>query len=170
MRPKGMMLSTAALTAAAAVAAPAAGGATKPRHLAAGAAASAKAPTGLVFGGLTAQSWPIVVALNRARNRVDQVVLGLDMTCTSGDAFSTNDGFQRLRLSKTGRFGASVGPERIDAGGSPADVESRVIGRMATGRSSMRGIWSLKVTLYDPTGATVVDTCESGLVRWTARQ
>ena len=165
-----MVLSTATLTAAAAVAAAPAGGATKPRHLTAVAAASAKAPAGVVFGGVTPQTWPIVVALDKARTRVDQVVIGLDMTCTSGDTFSTNDGFQRLKLSKKGRFSASVGPERIDAGGAPADVESKVIGRMARGRSAMRGIWSLKVTLYDPAGATVVDTCESGLVRWTAVQ
>jgi hypothetical protein len=34
----------------------------------------------------------------------------------------------------------------------------------------MRGVWSLKITVYDPTGMTVVDTCESGLVSWTAAQ
>jgi hypothetical protein len=61
-------------------------------------------------------------------------------------------------------------PQRIDAGGVPADVESKVIGRLAANRASMRGVWSLKITLYDPTGATVLDTCESGLVRWTAVQ
>jgi hypothetical protein len=34
----------------------------------------------------------------------------------------------------------------------------------------MRGIWSLKITVYDAGGTTVTDTCESGLVRWTAVQ
>ena len=170
MRPKGMLVTGAAIAATMAVAAAPAGGATTPRHLGAAAAASANAPSGSVLGGLTPQSWPIVVALNKARNRVEQVVIGLDMTCTSGDVFSTNDGFRGLKLSKRGRFSANVGPQRIDAGGVPADVESKVIGRFGSRRATMRGIWSLKVTIYDATGTTVADTCESGVVSWTARQ
>jgi len=122
-----------------------------------------------VFGGITAQRWPVVVALNKARNRVDQVVIGVHMTCTSGDTFGTSDGYQALKLSKRGRFSTTFGPQRIDAGGVPADVESKVIGRIAEGRAAARGVWSLKITLYDPTGATALDTCESGLVSWTAR-
>ena len=171
MRPKVMILSGAALAAGAVAAAPATG-ATTQRHLsgAAAASASAKAPTGSVLGGLTPQSWPIFIALARKRDRVEQVVIGLDMTCTSGDVFSTNDGFQNLKLSRKGRFSANVGPERIDAGGVPADVVSKVIGRFTSDRAAMRGIWSLKVTIYDATGTTVADTCESGLVNWTARQ
>ena len=170
MRPDGMMLTGGALIAALAVAAGPADGATKPRHLSAHSAASAKAPSGAVFGGITPQSWPVVVALNKARTRVDQVVIGVDMTCTSGDSFGTSDGFQALKLSKKGRFSTTFGPERIDAGGVPADVESKVIGRMSNNRGSMRGIWSLKITVYDPTGMTVLDTCESGVVSWTAAQ
>jgi hypothetical protein len=170
VRPKGRMLTGAAITAALAVAAAPANGASKPRHLTAQAAASAKAPSGVVFGGITPQSWPVVVALDKARNRVDRVVIGLDMTCISGDTFGTSDGFQTLKLSKKGRFTTAYGPQRIDAGGVPADVESRVIGRMASDRGSMRGVWSLKITIYDPTGMTVLDTCESGLVRWRAAQ
>ena len=164
------MLTGGALVAAVAVAAAPASGATPPRHLGAQAAASAKAPRGLVFGGITPQNWPVVVALNKARNRVDQVVIGLDMTCTSGDSFGTSDGFRALKLSKNGRFGTTFGPERIDAGGVPADVESKVIGRMSRERGSMRGIWSLKITIYDATGTNVLDTCESGVVSWTAGQ
>jgi len=130
----------------------------------------AKAPVGAVFGGVTPQSWPVVVALGKARNRVDRVAIGLDMTCTSGDSFGTSDRFQALKLSRKGRFSTTFGPQRIDAGGVPADVESRVVGRMSADRTSVRGIWSLKITLYDPATAAVADTCESGLVRWQARQ
>jgi hypothetical protein len=165
-----MLVTGGALTAALAVAAGPADGATKPRHLSAQAAAGAAAASGNVFGGITRQSWPVVVALNKARNRVDQVVIGLDMTCTSGDSFGTSDGFQALKLSRKGRFSTTFGPERIDAGGVPADVESKVIGRLSNNRSSIRGVWSLKITVYDPTGMTAVDTCESGLVSWTASQ
>jgi hypothetical protein len=163
------MLTGAAITALAVTAGPA-HGAPAPRHPTAQAAASAKAPRGVVFGGITPQSWPVVVALNKARNRVDHVAIGLDMTCTSGDSFGTNDGFQKLKLSKRGRFTTTYGPQRIDAGGVPADVESKVVGRMSSDRGSIRGVWSLKITIYEPTGTTALDTCDSGLVRWTATQ
>jgi hypothetical protein len=170
MRPNAMILSGGALAATLAVAAGPASGATQPRHLGAKAAQSARAPSGVVFGGVTPQSWPVVVAINKARNRVEQVVIGLDMTCTSGDSFGTSDGFQALKLSRKGRFSTTFGPERIDAGGVPADVESKVIGRLSGNRASMRGVWSLKITIYDPTGTSVLDTCESGLISWRAAQ
>ena len=188
MRPRALMLTGGALATALAVLAGApppvhpgiqgaAAAATLPVHpgIRAAAAAkapghgSAKAPGGAVFGGVTPQSWPVVVALNRARNRVDRVAIGLDMTCTSGDNFGTSDRFQALKLSRKGRFRTTFGPQRIDAGGVPADVESRVVGRMAADGASVRGVWSLKITLYDPATSAVADTCESGLVSWKAR-
>jgi hypothetical protein len=170
LRPKGTMLTSAAFAVALAVAATPADGARRPAHLGVEAAARAKAPSGFVLGGITPAGWPVVVATNRAATRVDQVVIGLDMTCTSGDSFGMSDGFQKLKLSRRGRFSTSLGPARIDAGGFPADVESKVIGRFDAGRASMHGIWSLKITIYEAAGTAVTDTCESGLVRWTAVQ
>jgi hypothetical protein len=164
------MLTGGVLATALAVAAAPAQGAPLPRHLDAQAAASAPAPRGVVFGGITRTAWPVVVAVNARGSRVDQVVIGLDMTCTSGDTFGTADGFQGIRISRRGRFVSRFGPARVDANGVPADVESKVIGRRNATRTSMRGIWSLKVTIYDAAGTTVTDTCESGLVRWTALQ
>jgi hypothetical protein len=130
---------------------------------------AAKAPNGSVFGGVTPQSWPVVITLNQAHTRVDRVAIGLDVTCTSGQSFGTSDGFKALKLSRTGRFSKVFGPQRIDAGGVPADVESRIVGRIAADHASVHGIWTLKITIYDSTATTVEDTCESGLVRWRAR-
>ncbi len=170
LRPKRRMLTGGALAAVLAVAAMPADAAQRARHLSAQAAATAKAPTGVVFGGITQSNWPIVVALNEAGTRVDQIVIGLDMRCTSGDSFGTNDGFKGLKISKKARFSTVFGPRRIDAGGVPADIESRVVGRFTKGRASIRGVWTQKITLYDPTGTTVIDTCQSGLVNWAAIQ
>jgi hypothetical protein len=164
------MLTGGALAAVLVVAAMPAGAAQRPRHLSAQAAATAKAPSGVVFGGITQSNWPVVVALNETRTRVAQVVIGLDMTCTSGDSFGTNDGFKGLKISKKARFSTVFGPRRIDAGGVPADIESRVVGRFTKGRASVRGVWTQKITLYDPTGTIVIDTCQSGLVNWAAVQ
>lgn len=163
------MLTGGALAAVLAVAAMPAGAA-QPRHLSAHAAATAKAPSGVVFGGITQSDWPVVVALNEAGTRVDQIVIGLDMKCTSGDSFGTNDGFKGLKITKKARFSTVFGPRRIDLGGVPADTESRVVGRFTKGRASIRGVWTQKITLYDPTGKVVIDTCQSGLVNWAAIQ
>jgi hypothetical protein len=164
------MLTGCVLAAVLAVAALPADAARPTRHPSAQAAAPAKAHSGVAFGGITQSDWPIVVALNEAGTRVDQIVIGLDMTCTSGDSFGTNDGFKGLKISKKARFSTVFGPRRIDAGGVPADVESRVVGRFTKGRASIRGVWTQKITLYDPTGTTVIDTCQSGLVNWAAIQ
>jgi hypothetical protein len=140
------------------------------RHVEAHAAAAQRAPAGRVLGGITPQSWPLILDLNRAGNRVARIVTGLDMTCTSGENFGTADGFTGLRISSRGRFGARYGPQRIDAGGTPADIEGTITGRRSRDRGSFRGTWTYKVTFYDAAGTSVLDTCESGLVRWTARQ
>jgi hypothetical protein len=168
LRPKGKILTGGAL--AIALAAAPAQGAQLPRHLDVQAAARAPAPSGVVFGGITRAAWPVVVAVNTRASRVEQIVIGLDMTCTSGDSFGTADGFQEIKISKAGRFVSRFGPQRVDVNGVPAQVESKVIGRRNAARTSMRGIWSLKVTIYAAAGTTVTDTCESGLVHWTALQ
>lgn len=140
------------------------------RHLGAQAAAVKRAPGGHVYGGVTPQSWPIVIDLDRDARKVTRIVTGLDMTCTSTDNFGTTDGFTELKLNSSKRFKATYGPQRIDVGGTPADIEGAITGRRSKDRSSMKGTWTYKVTFYDAAGTKVVDTCESGLVSWKAKQ
>ena len=166
-----MMLTGAALTAALAVAATPAGGAAKPRHLSAQAARRDR--EGAERRRVRRHHAAELAGRRRAqqgRKRVDQVVIGLDMTCTSGDSFGTSDGFQALKLSKRGRFSMSFGPRADRRGRSSRRRREQGHRPASKNRASVRGVWSLKITLYDPTGTTVLDTCESGLVSWTASQ
>jgi hypothetical protein len=171
LRPAGSILRTggafAAIVAAGAAASAASAG---PRHAGAQAAAAGRAPAGLFFGGVTPQSWPIVLELDRRARRVARIVTGLDMTCTSRENFSTTDGFTGLPISSRGRFRMTYGPQRIDAGGTPAEIQGSITGRRSRSRSSFKGTWTYRVTFYDAAGTTAVDTCESGLVSWRARQ
>lgn len=134
-------------------------------------ASKATAPkAAAIYGGVTPQNWPIVIELDREAGKVKRIVTGLDMTCTSKDNFGTTDGFTDVKVNSKNRFKATYGPERIDAAGTPADIQSAITGRLTKDRSRMKGTWTYKVTFYDAGGTTVTDTCESGLVSWKAKQ
>jgi hypothetical protein len=133
-------------------------------------AAATKPASGHTYGGVTPQNWPIVVDLNKDRTKVVRIVIGLDMTCTSNENFGTTDGFKTIKLDSKGAFKASSGPQRIDAAGTPADIESSITGARSKDRSKFTGTWSYKVTFYDAAGTTVTDTCDSGVVKWRATQ
>jgi hypothetical protein len=134
------------------------------------AAAPKSAAGGAVYGGVTPQNWPIVVELDKAAGKVKRIVTGLDMACSSKENFGTTDGFTDIKLNSRNRFKATFGPQRIDAAGTPADIQGAITGRRSRDRASIKGTWSYKVTFYDATGTNVTDTCESGLVSWKARQ
>jgi len=134
------------------------------------AAATRPAASGHTYGGVTPQDWPIVVDLNKDRTKITRIVIGLDMTCTSNENFGTTDGFKNVKFNSESAFKASSGPERIDAAGTPADIQSSITGARSKDRSKITGTWSYKVTFYDAAGTTVTDTCESGVVTWKATQ
>jgi hypothetical protein len=140
------------------------------RHLAGPAATAKGTASGTVYGGVTPQNWPIIVELDRQATKVRRIVTGLDMTCTSKENFGTTDGFTNVKLNSRNRFKATFGPQRIDAAGTPAEIQGAITGRRSKDRSSMKGTWTYKVTFYDAGGTTVTDTCDSGLVAWKARQ
>jgi hypothetical protein len=144
------------------------------RHLSAQAAVKDKAArgtaAGAVYGGVTPQNWPIVVELDEKATHIKRILTGLDMTCTSKENFGTTDGLTDIKLNAKNRFKTAYGPQRIDAAGTPADIEGAVTGRLTKDRSAMKGTWSYKVTFFDAGGTTVIDTCESGLVSWKAKQ
>jgi hypothetical protein len=174
LRPTGRMLKLSGACVAVAAAGAGAGAAEAldrgARHVGARAAATKPAAGGQIYGGITPQKWPIVIELDKDATRVKRIVTGLDMTCTSNENFGTTDGFNDVKINSKSRFKATYGPQRIDAAGTPADIEGAITGRRSRDGSSMKGTWSYKVTFYDAAGTTATDTCQSGLVSWKARQ
>ena len=159
LRPKGKFVKVAGVcVAVAAVGAGPSAAATKP------------ASGGHVYGGVTPQNWPIVVDLDKTRTKVARIVIGLDMTCTSNENFGTTDVFTDVKINSKNRFKATFGPQKIDAAGTPAQIEGAITGRRSKDRTSIKGTWNYKVTFFDAAGTTVTDTCESGLVSWKAEQ
>jgi hypothetical protein len=134
-------------------------------------ARSAAAPAaGVVYGGQTPQDWPIVLELNKNRTRVVRAIIGLRLTCTSGGNSRVSDGYRRMPISRKRKFSASFGPqpERNDDG-TISDWEGSINGALNASRSKLSGTWQLKA-IHRDAGGVVVDTCDSGRVRWTAKQ
>lgn len=134
-------------------------------------AAAAAAPRpGVVLGGVTPQSWPVVVELSRNGRQIVRTNIGLDLRCTSGDLFGDSDSFVRLRINKRGRFGLSYGPVTTrNSDGTTTDFAGAIHGSANAARTKLSGTWELTETFYDAAGA-VTDTCKSGVVRWKVKQ
>jgi len=135
-----------------------------------GAVAKTPAPPGVVFGGRTAQSWPIAIEVSKDARQVVRADAGVHLQCTSGGVINQSDFYKQLPLSTTGSFRSGFFQNGVDIGnGQKADVAGSMKGKLNARRTSATGTWSLKFVVHDATGA-VVDTCDSGLVTWKVKQ
>jgi hypothetical protein len=159
---RAAVLATAVLGATPLVAAAA------PRHDRVPARISATA-VGVVYGGVTDDGFGLMVETNKSRGKIVRMATGLTLRCTSGGSFSVADGWSKLSVKKR-KFSATFGPvtERNDDG-TTVDLEGFVSGKFNRSKTSVSGTWSFKGTEHDGTGV-VTDTCDSGTIRWTAKQ
>ena len=146
----------------------------------AGASAS-RATQGVVFGGVTGaagglQGYPVVLELNKASTKVRRANIVVDLGCAiPPNITGLSDDYKNIPI-KRGKFNATFGPNRTPAdpaAGTPAlDISGSITGRVNRARTRITGTWSLKIVAYnpaDPAGAAVLDTCDSGAVKYTAK-
>jgi hypothetical protein len=142
--------------------------AARPQHASSRAAAAGAG--GRVYGGASAQDFPVVIETSKNGRKVVKALIALDLSCTSGASISLPDDYSALSVSKKRKFSGSFGPETIrNNDGTSTDFEGSVSGAFNKARTKVSGTWSLKATEYDATGA-VTDTCDSGSISWTATQ
>jgi hypothetical protein len=140
-----------------------------PRHDAAPARSSA-AVAGVVYGGVTADGFGLMVEVSKSRRRIVRMATGLHLPCAAGGFTRGPDGWRNLAISKRGRFSAAFGPEvNRNDDGTTVDAEGTVAGRFNSSRTKVSGTWTLKLTFRDATGV-ITDTCDTGIVNWTAKQ
>jgi len=139
--------------------------------------AGAQGVRGVVFGGTSAQDYPVVIELSKTGRKVVRASTVLDLECLVPPDTTLPDRFRGLPISKAGRFALTTAPTRVPANpetGAPAlDVSGSIKGRVNKARTQIKGTWQLKVVAYspaDPTNATVLDSCDSGLVAYTVKQ
>jgi hypothetical protein len=115
------------------------------------------------LGGFTEQGWPVVLEVNHGGNRVAVAATGLDLTCSSGDQFSVEDAFARVRVASNGtvraseQFAPRSGTSVSLMGGSHS-----LTGRLDRQHSTFRGVWREHLMLKLADGTT--DDCHSGPV------
>jgi hypothetical protein len=118
----------------------------------------------VALGGFTSQGWPVVFELGRGGKLVTLVGAGLDLTCTSGNQFSLEDGWQLVGIAKNGKVNTA---EQIPPAGSALTGGSHSLtGRFNRQRSTFRGVWSLQLNFKLADGTT--DQCQSGKVKLIA--
>lgn len=162
------MLAASAVLAAVAVAGPTA--------VAQSATSKARISQGYVYGGVTASGYPVVIKLSRTGKQVVRATMGLELKCQTPGDLTLPDYFEKLPIVG-GRFGVTYGPQEI-AGDPATGISKIVVSGSITGQvnkklTRIKGTWSQTVVAYssaDPTGATVLDTCTTGVISYTADQ
>lgn len=134
---------------------------------------TAKQPVspGVVFGGRTAQAWPIAIEVSRDGHQVVRADVALNVKCGTLATTIFPDSYAHVPLSAAGSFSSSFGPETIDfAPGQKGDLTGKIKGKLNARRTSGSGTWSLNVVVHDATTGAVVDNCRSGNVTWKVKQ
>ena len=139
------------------------------RHEQGGLRATTAAAGGTVYGGVTAQDFPVVIETNKSGRKIVKATIAIRLTCTSGGTVTLSDGY-RATVSKKRKFSVSFGPvtQRNDDG-TTTDLEGSLSGSFNKARTTVSGKWSYKGTEHAASGA-VTDTCDSGSVSWKAKQ
>jgi hypothetical protein len=119
---------------------------------------------GRVFAGETSQHHPVVVTLDARRRKVEQMRIGWDGKCKSGNVFSVGDRLQNFGMRTDGSFGDTFTNDIAQQGGGKQSYVYELAGR-ARGRG-VTGTLKVTETDTDAAGATT-DTCDTGVVGFT---
>jgi hypothetical protein len=142
-----------------------------------GAAATTKAGVahGVIYGGFTTQDYPVVLELSKTGRQIVKASIVLDLKCAVPPDASLPDSYTKLPISAAGKFAYTAPVTRIPATPTtPAiDVSGTITGQIDKAKTRIKGTWQLKIVSHDPmdpTGVAVSDTCDSGVLHYTARQ
>jgi hypothetical protein len=136
-------------------------------NMSARASAQGEIKAGTILGGFTSQGWPVVLELARGGKSVILGAAGLDVTCTSGDQFPVEDGWQLLTVAQNGRVNASEQiPAQQGQGTTLTGGSHSLKGRFNRHRSTFRGTWQMQLNFKNADGST--DSCQSGPVTFSA--
>jgi hypothetical protein len=126
----------------------------------------AAAPAGTLLAGLTSQRWPSFFRFAKNGETLKLASIGLDMTCTSGSEFGITDAMGPLAV-KGHRFGGAWSQSPTAASGGMFSATGIMRGTFDRRHGTVSGTWDVHFTLVQTGGTT--DTCDSGLVRFSAR-
>jgi hypothetical protein len=127
---------------------------------------------GVVFGGATSQTFPVVIQVTRNLKQVTLALIGWGADCTSGGAIAYSDNYKSLKITKKGAFGASFGPQ--PAPGAPTGQtetdQGSIAGQFNKAHTKVSGTWRFTAIFKNASTGAVIDTCDTGVIRWSAKQ
>src|SRR3954447_3100200 len=120
---------------------------------------------GLIYGGSTSQSAPVVIRLNASRRRVSDVFMTWMAPCSPNGFMRTPDAFSDFAVKSTGAFGDPFDNDVTLNQGGTAHADYTLAGRVS--KSTVKGTLGVKWVETDAAGATT--TCDSGKINWRAQ-
>ena len=125
---------------------------------------------GNTYGGVTSQGFPVFVDMTATRRQVVRAMAAVVLKCTSGGRFTYPDRFTKLAVTKGGKFKIVYGPYTVrNDDGTTTDWQGRMTGALNDAKTKIAGTWRMIAIDHDLTSA-VTDSCDTGLLTWTAKQ
>lgn len=122
----------------------------------------------VVFGGLSGQGWPVVLAISPNTRRLRFGVIGLQMSCSSGGSFAVEDSFGALAIGPTGKVHAAETIQSITVPNVTITGGSHWMKGVLHRRSEVfTGSWHLHLDYRFSDGTA--DHCDSGVVGFGAQ-
>jgi hypothetical protein len=132
------------------------------------AGSASAAASGVVYGGITPQKWPVMFQVARDGRSIERAAIGFTLNCNVGGTLANYDRYNKLVLSRSGKFSSKFGPTTTNNPDGTKTVFSGSITGKITG-SKAKGTWQLISIDHDAAG-TATKTCDSGKVNWKATQ
>jgi hypothetical protein len=132
------------------------------------ASGASAAASGVVYGGITPQKWPVVIQVARDGRSIERAAIGFTLNCNVGGTLANYDRYNKLLLSRAGKFSSKFGPTTTNNPDGTKTVFSGSVSGKITG-SKAKGTWQL-VSIDQDAAGTATKTCDSGKVSWSATQ
>jgi hypothetical protein len=120
----------------------------------------------LTLGGLTSKGWPVYIQLSANGKQVVRAVAAIETPCSKGSSLFAPDKWTRVPI-RHGLFRTAFRDSFTDQG-QQVDFADVFTGKVNRKRTVVSGTWSVKLTIHEADGS--VDTCDSGVLRYTARR
>jgi hypothetical protein len=120
----------------------------------------------VVLGGLTSKGWPVYIQLSGNGKRIIRAVGAIEANCSKGGSFSVPDRWTDVPVRHR-RFKATLRDSFTD-NGETVDIDDTFSGKVNRKRTVVSGTWQTKTAFHEADGS--VDTCDSGVLKFTARR
>lgn len=120
----------------------------------------------VILGGLTSKGWPVYIQLSANGKRIVRAVGALELPCSKGGSFTVPDRFSNVPV-RHGRFKDGVHDSFTDHG-ETFEIDDSFAGKVNRKHTVVSGTWQAKTVIHEADGS--VDTCDSGVLKFTARR